>query len=184
MFSIANLVYGLPHKLPNDLRLRILENKEMLGKSQIWVETQPSAQSLFQKFGSSSQKTCKSRYQTFFALSSLAGFLYFVPNILPRIVATSQLASFSLFQLSSVLLFSLPYFKTISSRIDHLHTYKRLELSALPLYSNFILIKFQITTVTGGDAEIHRNSVELNFAAGNYCLHRKLAAVEISLWSI
>ena len=29
--------------------LRILGNKEILGKSQIWVETQPSAQSLFQK---------------------------------------------------------------------------------------------------------------------------------------
>ena len=37
--SIANMVYELPHKLPNDLRLRILGNKEILGKSQIWVET-------------------------------------------------------------------------------------------------------------------------------------------------
>ena len=37
--SIANLVYELPHELPNDLRLRILRNKEILGKSQIWVET-------------------------------------------------------------------------------------------------------------------------------------------------
>ena len=37
--SIANLVYKLPHELPNELRLRILGNKEMLGKSQIWVET-------------------------------------------------------------------------------------------------------------------------------------------------
>ena len=58
----------------------------MLGKSQIWVET--SAQSPLQKlrFGSSSQKTRKSRYQTFLVLSSFTGFLYFVPNILPRIV--------------------------------------------------------------------------------------------------
>ena len=39
MFSVANLVYELPHELPNDLRLRILGNKEILGKSQIWVET-------------------------------------------------------------------------------------------------------------------------------------------------
>ena len=31
--SIANLVYELHHKLPNDLRLRVLENKEILGKS-------------------------------------------------------------------------------------------------------------------------------------------------------
>ena len=33
--SKANLVY----ELPNNLRLRILGNKEILGKSQIWVET-------------------------------------------------------------------------------------------------------------------------------------------------
>ena len=33
--SIANLVY----ELPNDFRLRILGNEEILGKSQIWVET-------------------------------------------------------------------------------------------------------------------------------------------------
>ena len=36
---IANLVYELPHKLPNDLRLRVLVNKKILGKSQIWGET-------------------------------------------------------------------------------------------------------------------------------------------------
>ena len=56
--SVANLVYDLPHKLPNDLQLRILRNKEILGKSLIWVETEPSAQSAFQKlkFGNSSKK--------------------------------------------------------------------------------------------------------------------------------
>ena len=43
--SIANLVY----ELPNDLRVTILGNKEILGKSQIMVETEPSAQSPFQK---------------------------------------------------------------------------------------------------------------------------------------
>ena len=37
--SIANLVNELPQELPNDLRLRILGNKEIHGKSQIWVET-------------------------------------------------------------------------------------------------------------------------------------------------
>ena len=36
--GIANLVYELHHKLPNDLRLSILGNKEILGQSQIWVE--------------------------------------------------------------------------------------------------------------------------------------------------
>ena len=108
--SIANLVCDVPHKLPNDLRLRIftprhfrrwrdpahtrkkrlriLGNKEILVKSQIWVETEPSAQSPFQKLnlGSSSQKTRKGRYQTFLVLSSFTGFLYLVPNILPWII--------------------------------------------------------------------------------------------------
>ena len=42
----------------------------------------------FQKsnFGNSSQKTQKGRYQTFLFLSHFTGFVYFVPNILPRIV--------------------------------------------------------------------------------------------------
>ena len=74
---IANLLYELPHELPNG-------NKETLGKSQIWS----SAQSPFQKsnFGSSSQKTRKRRYPTFLVLSNFTGFLNFVPNIFPRIV--------------------------------------------------------------------------------------------------
>ena len=86
--SIANLVY----ELPNNLRLRILGNKEILAKSQIWVETQPSTQSPFQKlnFASSSQKTRKSRYQTFLVLSNFTEFLYLVSNILPRIVGLSN----------------------------------------------------------------------------------------------
>ena len=37
--SIANLVYDFPHELPNELGLRILGNKEILGKSQTGVET-------------------------------------------------------------------------------------------------------------------------------------------------
>ena len=37
--SIANVVYELPHDFPVNLRLRILGNKKILGKSQIWVET-------------------------------------------------------------------------------------------------------------------------------------------------
>ena len=90
MSSVANLVYELPHELPNDLRLRILGNKEILGKSQILVEIQPSAQSPFHKlnFGNSSQKTHKSRYQTFLFLSSFTGFLCFVPDLLPMIVGS------------------------------------------------------------------------------------------------
>ena len=46
----------------------------------------PSLPSMKLNFGSSSQKTLKSRYQTFLVLSSFTGFVYFVPNILPRIV--------------------------------------------------------------------------------------------------
>ena len=37
--SIANVVYELPHDFPVNLRLTILGNKKILGKSQIWVET-------------------------------------------------------------------------------------------------------------------------------------------------
>ena len=36
---MTNLVYELSHELPNDLRLRILGINEILGKSQICVET-------------------------------------------------------------------------------------------------------------------------------------------------
>ena len=88
MSSISNLVTWLPHELPNDLRLKTVGNKEILGKSQIWVKTWPSVQSRFQKLniGNSSQKTLKSTYQTFTFLSSFTGFLYFVPTILSRIV--------------------------------------------------------------------------------------------------
>ena len=39
MFSVANLVYELPHELPNDIRLRILGNKEISKNYQIWVDT-------------------------------------------------------------------------------------------------------------------------------------------------
>ena len=39
IFSISNLVYELPHELPSNLRLRILGNNEILGKSQICMET-------------------------------------------------------------------------------------------------------------------------------------------------
>ena len=83
-----NHSYELPDHVPNDLRLRILGNKKMLGKSHIWVQTLPSAQSPFQKLniGNSSQKTRKSRYQTFLTLCNFTGILRFVPSVLSRIV--------------------------------------------------------------------------------------------------
>ena len=63
--SIANLVYKLPHELPNDLRLRILGNKDISVKSQSYVDTQPSAQTPFQKLnvGNSSPKINKKVYK-------------------------------------------------------------------------------------------------------------------------
>ena len=52
------------------------------------METQPSVQSSFQKlnFDNNCQKTRKIREQIFEPLSKFTGFLYFVPNILSRIV--------------------------------------------------------------------------------------------------
>ena len=47
--SIIKFEYELPHELPDDLRLGTLGNQEMTMKSQIWVETQASVQSLLQK---------------------------------------------------------------------------------------------------------------------------------------
>ena len=55
----------------------------------MWMEAQPSAQSSFQKLNvdNSCQKTHKIRYYIFEVLSNFTVFLYFVPNILSRIVA-------------------------------------------------------------------------------------------------
>ena len=60
----------------------------MLEKCQVWVETQPSVQFSFQKlnFDNNRQKSRTIREQIFEALSNFNGFLYFVPNILSRIV--------------------------------------------------------------------------------------------------
>ena len=81
------LVYEFAHDLSNDLRLEILRNLEILQKSQISVETEPSAQFLSQKlnFCNSSQKIRQSRYQSFVVLSNYIWFLYFIPNILSKI---------------------------------------------------------------------------------------------------
>ena len=54
----------------------------------MWVKMEPSAQSSFQKLNvdNSCQKTRKIRYYIFEVLSNFTIFLYFVPNILDRIV--------------------------------------------------------------------------------------------------
>ena len=77
----ANLVYDL-REIPNDLRLRIFENQEILEKSQIWVDLQPSARSTHEKpdFGNSSQKTRKIRYHKPPPQSSLTGSPHPAPN--------------------------------------------------------------------------------------------------------
>ena len=56
-FSTDLIRYKLPQELPNDVKLRILGDQEILGKSQNWVITQLSAQSLLQNwsFGNSGQ---------------------------------------------------------------------------------------------------------------------------------
>ena len=81
IFSIRNLVHGLP----KDLRLRKLGK---LQKCQMWVQTQPNAQSSLQKLNvdNSFQKTRKIRNYIFEVLPNFIVSLYFVPNILSRIV--------------------------------------------------------------------------------------------------
>ena len=86
--SITNLVYEFPNELPNHLRLRILGNQEILEKCQIRVETQPSAQSPFQKLNvdNSCKRTRKIKYYIVKVLSNSTEFLWFMPNIFARIV--------------------------------------------------------------------------------------------------
>ena len=75
--STKNIRYELSHELPNDLRLRILGNFEIMGKTQKWMEAEYSAQSHLQKknFGTSGQKLHKNRYQSFSACPVLLNFL-------------------------------------------------------------------------------------------------------------
>ena len=93
--SIENLVYKLPHKFPNNLRLRTLGNKETLGKFQIWVETWPSAQPPFQKlnFGNSIQKNMQKLISNFIVLSNFTRFLYLLQIFCPRLPDLTKLWS-------------------------------------------------------------------------------------------
>ena len=69
--SIIKFEYELPHQLPDNLRLGTLGNQEMTMKSQVWVESQASVQSLLQKVISVNrgQTATKKRYQSFLVLS-------------------------------------------------------------------------------------------------------------------
>ena len=57
IISNNNGKYELSHKMLNDLRLRVLGNLEISGKSQDFMELQPSAQSFSENL--SFVKTCK-----------------------------------------------------------------------------------------------------------------------------
>lgn len=74
--SIINFTQTV-HELPSDLRLRILQNKEMIAKSWNEVGTQATiAQSSFQKsiFGTSGQNIYQMRYEKVLVLSNFAIF--------------------------------------------------------------------------------------------------------------
>ena len=81
-------VHKFPHKLPNNLRLSLLENQEMLEECQVWVERLRSIQSCFQKlnFDNGKQKTRKIRYYVFVVFSNFAVFIYLARNILSEIL--------------------------------------------------------------------------------------------------
>ena len=86
--SISNkhAIYELPHKLPNDLRLGIVGNYDISGKSQNFIELYPSAQSSSknESFLNTSKSTWKIEIELFpwCPISS-----QFVSNILWVIVA-------------------------------------------------------------------------------------------------
>ena len=66
--STKNIAYELPLECPNDLRLRILGNQEIMEKFQKWGEAELSTQSTFQW----SKITQKQISNEFLILSSFA----------------------------------------------------------------------------------------------------------------
>ena len=78
-------------RVAHDLRPRILGNYEILEKCQIWVETQFSGQSSFQKLNVENicQNTRKIRYYVFEVLLNFTLFL----EITPKILATNALGN-------------------------------------------------------------------------------------------
>ena len=89
--NLTSIITNLLYELPSKLRLRIL-GKQEIEKSQILVKTEPSAQSPSQNlnFGNSNQKYLQI-YQSFVVLSNFTEFLYFVLNILYKIVDSFRL---------------------------------------------------------------------------------------------
>ena len=78
--SRTNCTYDLAHRLPYDLRLRILQSKEMSGKLKKFIGTQSPAQCLLQKYisGTTAQTVRKNRYHFFFFCLTLLDFLIFL----------------------------------------------------------------------------------------------------------
>ena len=66
----------MPYDLPNDLKLRILENYEILEQLQMWAEPWSSAQAPSKKlnFGNSSQKHAKVDIKLFLSCLVLLNF--------------------------------------------------------------------------------------------------------------
>ena len=67
MSSIRKLIHELKDKLPNDFRPTTLRDKEILAKSQNFIQTWPRVQSSLEKeiFSTGAQKMGKIRYQNF-----------------------------------------------------------------------------------------------------------------------
>ena len=96
IYFFAGHSVRLRYVLLNHLKFRILGNKEILGKPQNNMTTQPNVQFPQQKYGLSTgaQIIGKSRYQCFLVLSSFAWFLKFSQNILHMIVCKLELDYF------------------------------------------------------------------------------------------
>ena len=86
--SIINTVYELPHELPNNLRLKILRNWEILEKCQNWVKIEPSLLSRNQTFVIAAKNYAEAVYHSFLFLPNFACSFYSVSNILFGIVNT------------------------------------------------------------------------------------------------
>ena len=94
--NTKNIVYDLPHKLPQDLKLKILGNQETLQKYQKnvkigWRQSLvPRKSSRNKSICNSSQKLRKIRYQSFLLLFQLLTILYSIVGIFENSVAISK----------------------------------------------------------------------------------------------
>ena len=88
--GITNLAHELPYEFPNDLRLKILENYELLEKCQMRGQTQPSTQFSFHKLNIDNSCKKHAKLDIIF-LKSLCG-KYFVQDCLSKQIFGSNLA--------------------------------------------------------------------------------------------